>query len=271
MVFIGAIILIGIIMILAKHAAARKQEKEAARKEQEAREAREAQERARRAKIQEEIQEERKRQERIENEIRAREDAINRNPLAAKYRTAFTEEVSVSKLNITEFKPYVKKCFVAFDLETTGLSDADDAIVEIGAVKVEGGQITATYSTFVDPERPMPVAASRVNHITDSMLVGAPKIYEVLPDFLEFVGDAPAVAHNARFDVNFISQACMRNRFRPLVMCFDSMSLARYWPDSPNKKLQSLAAAAGIDTGTAHRALDDAMTVAQLVLKSFAK
>lgn len=201
-----------------------------------------------------------------------REDAINRNPLTAKYRiAAVPEEDTMHSLTITEMRQHLKTGFVAFDLETTGLSDADDAIVEIGAVKVVDGSIVDTYSQLVDPERRMPPAASRVNHITDDMLAGKPKIYEILPDFLEFVGDMPLVAHNIKFDAKFLMQACMRNRFRSPDNGFDTMSLARYYPEATNKKLGTLAKEAGIDVGTAHRALDDAKTAAMLLLDALGK
>ena len=201
-----------------------------------------------------------------------REDAINRNPLAAKYRIdAIPDEDSIHILNITEMRQHLKSGFVAFDLETTGLDSVDDAIVEIGAVKVVAGVIVASFSQLVDPERSMPPDASQVNHITDAMLAGKPKIYEILPDFLEFVGDMPLVAHNVRFDANFLMQACMRNRFRSPDLGFDTMTLARYYPNAANKKLGTLAAEAGIDVGTAHRALDDAKTAALLVIDALGK
>lgn len=110
-----------------------------------------------------------------------------------------------------------------------------------------------------DPE------ASAVNHITDSMVAGAPLVHQVLPYFLAFVGDDVLVAHNAPFDIRFIAQACMQNRFRVPLSFFDTMNFARYWPESTDKKLTSLAAAAGIETDTSHRALSDAKTVVALV------
>ena len=192
--------------------------------------------------------------------------AIEANPGSERFRSlSVSNEVTVHNMTITEFTPISKVRYVAFDLETTGISHVDHSIVEIGAVRVENGHITDTFSQLIDPERPMPADATAVNHITDSMLRGQPKIYEVLPAFLNFVGDDVLVAHNAPFDVRFISQACMRNGFIVPGNCFDTMNFARYWPEAENRKLTTLAAAAGIPCGTAHRALDDAKTVAQLV------
>ena len=211
-------------------------------------------------------------EERRQRARREKEDAINRNPLASKYRIdEIPDEDYMHTLTITEMRQHLKSGFVAFDLETTGLSYFDDAIVEIGAVKVVDGSIVDTYSQLVDPERRMPPAASRVNHITDDMLAGKPKIYEILPDFLDFVGDMPLVAHNFSFDARFLMQACLRNRFRSPDNGFDTMLLARYYPEATNKKLGTLAKEAGIDVGTAHRALDDAKTAAMLLLDALGK
>lgn len=199
-----------------------------------------------------------------ENEIQA---ALEKYSDAKKYRLATTPNESNGELlNITQFTPISKKRFIAFDLETTGLSNGDDAIIEIGAVLVEGGQITASYQQLVDPACPIPAAASNVNHITDDMVKGQPKIHEVLPAFLSFVGDDVLVAHNVGFDAGFIQQACMRNRFQSPQRYFDTMSLARYWPEAENKKLGTLIKAAGIENDSAHRALGDAKAVAELVL-----
>lgn len=192
--------------------------------------------------------------------------AIDAHPGVNAYRLdKIQTEANGTMLNITEFTPISKKRYVAFDLETTGLSSADDAIVEIGAVRVEDGRITAEYQQLINPERPMPAGASAVNHITDDMLRDMPKIYEVLPAFREFIGDDVLAAHNVRFDYSFIAQACMRNLYKAPEKVFDTMQLARYWPEAENKKLGSLIAAAGLQNDDAHRALGDARAVAALI------
>ena len=192
--------------------------------------------------------------------------AIAAIPGAEKYRLAETQtEASFKKLNITEFTSISKSRYIAFDLETTGLDYGSDAIVEIGAVLVENGVITQEFHQMIDPERPMPYEASAVNHITDDMLSGQPKIHQVLPAFLSFVGDDVLVAHNALFDMRFLAQACMVNRLRIPIVFFDTMNLARYWPDAEDKKLISLASAADIQIDDAHRALSDARAVADLI------
>lgn len=208
---------------------------------------------------------------------RARQDrenqivsAVSAVPGADKYRLSKTQtDATIHGLNITEFSKVYNTRYVAFDLETTGLNPVNNAIVEIGAVLVENGAITKEYHQLVDPGCPMPPSASAVNHITDDMLSGQPAIHQVLPAFLSFVGDDILAAHNAAFDIKFIAQSCMRNRFRIPVGFFDTMALARYWPESEDKKLISLCDAAGVEIETAHRALDDARAVAGLISASF--
>lgn len=200
------------------------------------------------------------------------DSAVAAVPGSEKYRLSETQtEATVHGLNITEFSKVYGSRYVAFDLETTGLNPVENAIVEIGAVLVENGIITKEYHQLVDPGCPMPPDASAVNHITDDMLSGQPAIYQVLPAFLSFVGDDILAAHNAAFDIKFIAQACMRNRFRIPVGYFDTMSLARYWPESEDKKLVSLCDAAGVEIETSHRALDDARAVAGLISASFVR
>ena len=200
------------------------------------------------------------------------ESAVSAVPGANKYRLSETQtEANIHGLNITEFSKVYKSRYVAFDLETTGLNPVSNAIVEIGAVFVENGVIKKEYHQLVNPGCPMPPDASAVNHITDEMLSGQPAIHQVLPAFLSFVGDDILAAHNGSFDMKFLAQACMRNRFRIPVGFFDTMTLARYWPESEDKKLVSLCDAAGVEIEHAHRALDDARAVVGLISASFAR
>ncbi len=95
---------------------------------------------------------------------------------------------------------------VVFDVETTGLhARLGDRIVELGAIKVEGGQRDSSFYSMVNPERPLSLAAMEVNGITEEDVADAPRITEVVPEFLDFVGDVPMVAHNAVFDLCFIA------------------------------------------------------------------
>lgn len=256
---VGLIILLLIARALRRSSARRA---EAARQAQLQQEGRDRQEKNR---IEKEESEKR-----IQAAIKKRADeidaAISACPGSEKYRlSAQQTESNVKTLNITEFTPISKKRYVAFDFETTGVRYTEDKIVEIGAVLVENGEVVKEYHQMVDPECPMPADASAVNHITDDMLADQPKIHQVLPAFLSFVGDDVLVAHNAPFDIRFLCQACMVHRFRTPAVCFDTMTLARYWPESNDRKLTSLIAAAGIENDDAHRALSDARAVAALV------
>ena len=98
--------------------------------------------------------------------------------------------------------------FVVFDLETTGFSAAKNKIIEIGAVKVVNGSITERFSTFVNPKVPIPYEIEQLTHITDDMVLDAPMIHEILPQFMEFCQNAVMVAHNADFDMSFIRHNC---------------------------------------------------------------
>ena len=109
--------------------------------------------------------------------------------------------------------------YVVFDIETTGFSPVTNRIIEIGAVKVEHGEITERFSTFVNPQVPIPFHIEKLTSINDSMVMDADTIEVVLPQFLEFVGDAILVAHNANFDVSFIKENAKRGNPCGLYLC----------------------------------------------------
>jgi len=162
--------------------------------------------------------------------------------------------------------------FVAFDLETTGLSPQLDRIVEIGAVRFVDGRETGRYGTLVNPEMPMPPGAAAVNGITDAMLAGQRSIREVLPEFLAFIEGAVLVAHNATFDLGFVNSAMGRLGKGRLANEFvDTRGMAqKAFPGRSNYKLQSLALDLGVKAVEAHRAVDDArvcLEVFQAALK----
>jgi len=150
--------------------------------------------------------------------------------------------------------------FVAFDLETTGLSPQIDRVVEIGAVKFVDGQETDRFGALVNPDMLMPPGAAAVNGITDDMLVGKPFIRDVLPEFLRFSEGAVLVAHNASFDLGFINSAMGRLGKGRLSNDFvDTRVMAqKAFPGRANYKLQSLALDLGVKSLDAHRAVDDA-------------
>ncbi|OHT86583.1 DEDD exonuclease domain-containing protein [Mycobacteroides saopaulense] len=152
--------------------------------------------------------------------------------------------------------------FVVVDLETTGGSAENDAITEIGAVKVRGGEVLGELATLVDPKRSLPPQIVRLTGITSAMLVDAPPIEQVLPAFLEFARGAVLVAHNAGFDIGFLKAAarqCGIDWPHPTVLC--TVRLARRVlsrEEAPRVSLGALAQLLGATTTPNHRALDDA-------------
>ncbi len=159
--------------------------------------------------------------------------------------------------------------FVAFDLETTGTLPGVDRIVEVGAVRFVNGEVEAVFSTLVDPQRGIPEGASRVNGITDDMVVGKPKIEELLAPLTDFCGDDILVAHNAPFDFQFLVSDYKRHEIRTprgLVLCTYAMS-KKVYPGLANYKLGTLVQHLQIDAAGFHRAEADATYAAKLFLK----
>ncbi|MCI8885131.1 MAG: PolC-type DNA polymerase III [Dorea sp.] len=158
--------------------------------------------------------------------------------------------------------------YVVFDLETTGFSPIKDKIIEIGAVKVEQGKITDRFSTFVNPRVPIPFQITQLTSITDQMVMDAPDIETVLPEFLEFIGDAVLVAHNASFDVGFIEQNCRYQDIVPDFTSVDTVAMARILLPTLSKfKLNVVANALHISLENHHRAVDDADAAAEIFVR----
>ena len=150
--------------------------------------------------------------------------------------------------------------YVVFDLETTGTSSLNDAVIEISAVRVQGRSVVDEFSTLVNPERPIPYHATQVNHIEDSMVEDAPLFEKALADFDEFIGDMPLVGHNIHtFDMKFIWRDA--EGYWGKTICndyIDTLPLARLClPQLSNHKLSDLAVHYQISTAGAHRALSD--------------
>ncbi len=160
--------------------------------------------------------------------------------------------------------------FVAFDLETTGLEAQQDRVVEIGAVRFSrSGQVTGQFEQLVNPGRPMPPAAQAIHGISDADLAAAPPAREVLPRFLDFLGNARStglVAHNASFDAAFLGSELRRAGYaHPEHRVFDTLALARCRrPELPSHRLDCLVTAFGLQSAPSHRALADACCVKDL-------
>ncbi len=170
-------------------------------------------------------------------------------------------------------EPLSAVTFVTVDLETTGGSPFSSAITEIGAVKTRGGEVIGEFQTLVNPHMPIPPMIVALTGITDAMVLPAPGIEQVLPAFLEFLGDAVLVAHNAPFDVGFLKVACRENDYRwPGNQIVDTVTLARRATtneEAPNKKLGTLARVFGTAVVPNHRALDDARATSQIMHAMF--
>ena len=158
--------------------------------------------------------------------------------------------------------------YIVFDIETTGFSSIQDAIIEIGAVKVTGGKIVDRFSTFVNPKRPIPFEITNLTSITDEMVMDSPTIDVILPQFLSFVGDGVLVAHNAGFDVGFIEQNCRALGLSDEFAFLDTVALARVLlPTLSKYKLNIVAKALNISLENHHRAVDDAGATAEIFIK----
>ena len=160
--------------------------------------------------------------------------------------------------------------YVAFDLETTGLSSLHDTIIEIGAAIMKGNEVLSTFQTFVDPHRPLQPKIVDLTGINDQMLAGQPDISDALPKFLEYVGNRPLCAHNADFDIGFVTAACEKLGlpFQPTYV--DTLILAQnLMPELGKYKLNIVADALSLPDFNHHRASDDAITCGYLLMRFF--
>ena len=157
--------------------------------------------------------------------------------------------------------------FICFDIETTGLSAARDKITEIGAVKVENGVITDTFSTFANPEMPIPQKITQLTGITDDMVKDAPSQSEAVGAFLKFAGDNVLVAHNAPFDTSFIAKACEDMGREYNYTSIDTVAISRaILTDIKNCKLDTVAKFLRLGDFNHHRATDDAEMLARIFI-----
>lgn len=163
--------------------------------------------------------------------------------------------------------------YVVFDLETTGISCNYDEVIEISALKVKDGKITEEFSELVNPGKPIPVAASMVNNITNAMVKDKPGFDIVLSNFLEFAGENILVGHNIHsFDMKFIKRDAERFLNVQIENDYvDTLKLARTClPELRHHRLSDLADYYGISTEGAHRALADCK-MNQIVYENLAK
>jgi DNA polymerase-3 subunit epsilon len=168
---------------------------------------------------------------------------------------------------MTQEPEYFKNIeFVAFDIETTGLTPVVDRIVEIGAIKFRNGDVLETFQELIDPQMPISPGAFAVNGITDEMVRGKPTIDEVLPRFIEFLGESVPVAHHAPFDVGFLTYDISRLNLTPADNpVLDTCTIPKQlFPHAHGYSLEHLVAFLNIPAGVFHRALADAEACMEL-------
>ena len=159
--------------------------------------------------------------------------------------------------------------FIVIDIETTGLSNIIDHIVEIAAIRYEGGMERETFSTLVKPPIVMSDEVIGIHHITNEMVEDAPTIEEVMPELLDFVGDSLLVGHNVNFDVGFIEIDARQLGYDPCWSYVDTISVAKkIIPGLPNYKQATVVNALGIRQSIAHRAEEDCRACAEIIIKA---
>ena len=161
-----------------------------------------------------------------------------------------------------------EEIYIIFDIETTGFDPYKDKIIEIGAVKLKGRNIIDRFSAFVNPEVPIPDEIIKLTNITDDMVKDAELIDTVLPQFLEFCGGSTMVAHNAKFDVGFLTQKARQLELEFLPSVIDTLYWARVLvTDLKRFNLKALANYFNISLDNHHRAVDDAEATASIFIK----
>lgn len=162
-----------------------------------------------------------------------------------------------------------EETIVVLDTETTGLDHKTEKLIEIAACKMVNGEVTETFTSLVNPQKPIRYSSFLIHNISEEMVQDAPTIEEVLPKFLEFVGDHTYVAHNAIFDYSFINEAMKAvygKRFTNNRV--DTFEMYRaVFPDESSHGLSALLKRFGFDPEVIHRALDDAMALAKVYPK----
>jgi len=166
--------------------------------------------------------------------------------------------------------------FTVVDVETTGWAPDDAGITEIGAVRVRGGRVVAEFESLVNPGRPVPAPITELTGIDDQMLTGAPPVAAVLPGLLAFARGSVLVAHNAPFDLRFLTAACSGTGLDwPGFEVLDTVRLARHLmaipQEVPDRKLATLATFFGTPIRPSHRALDDARATAAVLGRLLAR
>ena len=178
--------------------------------------------------------------------------------------------VSDDQDSIEKLKNIEEYC--VFDIETTGINFRQEKITEIGVMKIKNGEIVDTFECFVNPEKHIPEEITNITHITDEMVKDAETIKEVMPKFLDFVGNLPILAHNADFDMGFMRYNAEALGYELKNDYIDTLQVSRQiFPEFKKHKLGILADKLGIKVDVAHRALDDVKTLVEVTKKMIEK
>ena len=162
----------------------------------------------------------------------------------------------------------LSQTFVVFDLETTGFSNKNDKITEIGAVKIENFKVVDRFSQLINPQKDISYKVQELTGITNDLIKDKPTIEEVLPKFIEFIGDSVMVAHNADFDMGFMQQKCREQNIEFKNTSVDTLTLARtLLPHMKRFRLNLIAKELGVPLLNHHRAVDDAEATAHIFIK----
>ena len=205
---------------------------------------------------------------RIKRKVEEHYKTVFPKPYIMTSQTSFFD--LAEKKNVT--KSLAGRSYVVFDIETTGLNPREDMVIEIGGVKIVDGVFTETFSTFIDPQIPIPERITSLTGITDRDVAGAPIFDDVVTDFYKFTENCILVGQNLQFDLSFVSI-----KGRPLNIYFDNdkmdtLYLARkHFPGLKKYKLGFLCSYFGIELDHAHRALDDAIATAKVFVKILEK
>lgn len=149
--------------------------------------------------------------------------------------------------------------YIVFDIETTGLDSSYDEVIEIGAIKVKNNKTVSKFNSLVKPKNEIDEYITELTGITNEMVKDAPTIEEVLPDFMDYIGNDILIGHNVNFDINFIYDNLYRNKLDVLTNDFiDIMRISRkLLPELPHHRLIDLAKYFKIDSTNNHRSLKD--------------
>lgn len=193
-------------------------------------------------------------------EVKPKVEEETKAKIPVQYGVAISKRIELD----SQIENSIRNCFIAFDVETTGLSPTSDRIVEIGAVVFQNGKVDKVFSSLVNPRISISHTASAINHITNTMLTNALSEKEIYPQLIDFLGDALCgkivmCAHNAKFDFDFLCNTLSRLGFNANIKYVDTLSLSRkYLHGLGNYKQCTIEEYFGLVNSSSHRAASDA-------------